>query len=206
MNIWASSGLQLVPKKGLYSSLIVGFNFVGTEEKILDLWGYKRSPLCLANLKFSLSIRIVMKTKKRHPSHIQSQVLLWAVRSNSIIIIGGVGSTAVGHRVKTKAFDLLFPIGKKKVMPDAHLTFKAESASRSSWRFPVRFYHFCRSLGHLLLPQPFPLPIHQRGGSAVTIEPALRSLSQSSRYTRTHIYVVSIWFLFLRRERNSCRG
>lgn len=102
--------------------------------------------------------------------------------NNSIVIIGGGGSTAVEHRIKTKAFHLFFPIGKK-VMPDMHPIMKAELASKSNCRLPVRLYLFHRSLLPSYCPQPSALPVHQRATLAVTIEPALRSLSQSLHFT-----------------------
>lgn len=117
MNIWTRSGLLLVPNRGLYRSSMVGFNSVGTEEKTLDLWVparcCKKSPLCLDDLKFSIRIRIVMKTRTSFPSLSHSGISLWKFRNNSSSIIGGGGSRAVEERIKTKDFDLFFPTGEK---------------------------------------------------------------------------------------------
>lgn len=154
MSMWARNDLKSAPKKGLYSSLTVGFNFVEAEEKPPDLWVparcYKRSPLCLADLNLYHNCH-----EDWDKPFITHSVPRMRSDNSSIVIIGGRGSTAVEHRIKTKAFHLFFPIGKK-VMPDMHLIMKAELASKSNCRFPVRLYPFHRSL----LPSTAPSLLH----------------------------------------------
>lgn len=137
MNMWTRSDLLLVPNRGLYRSSMVGFNFVGTEEKALDLRVparcCKKTPLCLDDLKFSIRIRTVMKTRTSLPSLIHSGISLWEFRNNGSIIIGGRGSRVVEQRIKTKGFDLFFPTGEKQAMAERQASvLKAGFASKGS--------------------------------------------------------------------------
>lgn len=161
MDMWVLTGLLLVPKKGLYRSAMVGFNFVGTEEKILDLRVLarccKKSPLCLDDLKFSISIRVVTKTRTCWPSLLHSGVSLWEVRETSSLVIGGALSRVVEQIIQTKGFDLYFLTGVGlwgKAMADIHLFWKQNLLPRAvSRRFPVRLYYF-----HRLPCFPCPVP------------------------------------------------
>lgn len=138
MNMWTRSDLLLVPNSN-YRSSMVGFNFVDTEEKTLDLRVparcCKKTPLCLDDLKFSIRNRTVMKTRTSLPSLTHSGISLWEFRNNGSVIIGGGGSRAVEQRIKTskKALIFSFQQGKKQAMAERQASvLKAGFASKSS--------------------------------------------------------------------------